>query len=85
MHKCSKQNESYVVQLLLMKRGGQVIYAGPLGQNSQKLIEYFEVIKVFELVISCFWKALMYCSSIQYRQFQGFLELKISTTQPHGC
>ncbi|KAL8153334.1 hypothetical protein V2J09_011094 [Rumex salicifolius] len=31
-------------ELLLMKRGGQVIYAGPLGQNSQKIIEYFEAI-----------------------------------------
>ena len=28
--------------LLLMKRG-QVIYSGPLGQNSYKIIEYFEV------------------------------------------
>jgi len=26
-----------------MKRGGQVIYAGPLGQHSHKLVEYFEV------------------------------------------
>jgi len=26
-----------------MKRGGQVIYGGPLGRNSQNLIEYFEV------------------------------------------
>ncbi|KAL3676898.1 hypothetical protein R1sor_026846 [Riccia sorocarpa] len=31
-------------ELLLMKRGGQVIYAGPLGRHSQKLIEYFEAI-----------------------------------------
>ncbi|KAK7392996.1 hypothetical protein VNO78_21446 [Psophocarpus tetragonolobus] len=31
-------------ELLLMKRGGQVIYGGPLGQNSQNLIEYFEAI-----------------------------------------
>ncbi|KAL5974593.1 Pleiotropic drug resistance protein 2 [Asimina triloba] len=31
-------------QLLLMKRGGQVIYAGFLGRHSQKLIEYFEAI-----------------------------------------
>ncbi|GLJ08413.1 hypothetical protein SUGI_0088240 [Cryptomeria japonica] len=29
-------------ELLLMKRGGQIIYAGPLGQNSNKIIEYFE-------------------------------------------
>ncbi|KAI7998541.1 ABC transporter G family member 34 [Camellia lanceoleosa] len=31
-------------ELLLMKRGGQIIYAGPLGRNSHKLIEYFEAI-----------------------------------------
>ena len=30
-------------ELLLMKRGGQVIYSGPLGRNSCKVIEYFEV------------------------------------------
>lgn len=31
-------------ELLLMKRGGQVIYAGPLGRHSHKLIEYFEAV-----------------------------------------
>ncbi|XP_031499770.1 pleiotropic drug resistance protein 2-like isoform X2 [Nymphaea colorata] len=31
-------------ELLLMKRGGQVIYAGPLGVCSHKLVEYFEAI-----------------------------------------
>lgn len=31
-------------ELFLMKRGGQVIYAGPLGQHSHKLVEYFEAI-----------------------------------------
>ncbi|GMY23360.1 pleiotropic drug resistance protein 2-like isoform X1, partial [Fagus crenata] len=31
-------------ELLLMKRGGQVIYVGPLGRHSHKLIEYFEAI-----------------------------------------
>ncbi|XP_078170821.1 ABC transporter G family member 48-like isoform X2 [Carex rostrata] len=31
-------------ELLLMKLGGQVIYAGELGRYSQKLIEYFEAI-----------------------------------------
>ncbi|RXH83495.1 hypothetical protein DVH24_005748 [Malus domestica] len=32
-------------ELLLMKRGGRVIYAGPLGSNSHKLVEYFEAIE----------------------------------------
>ncbi|CAM8980801.1 unnamed protein product [Rhodiola kirilowii] len=31
-------------ELLLMKRGGQVVYAGPLGRRSHKLVEYFEAI-----------------------------------------
>ncbi|KAJ6331383.1 hypothetical protein OIU76_009872 [Salix suchowensis] len=31
-------------ELLLMKRGGQVIYAGSLGHRSDKLIEYFEAV-----------------------------------------
>ncbi|KAL9419245.1 hypothetical protein AB3S75_037074 [Citrus x aurantiifolia] len=31
-------------ELFLMKRGGQVIYAGPLGRRSHKLVEYFEAV-----------------------------------------
>ncbi|KAM2466591.1 hypothetical protein COP2_008774 [Malus domestica] len=31
-------------ELLLMKRGGQVIYDGPLGRHSHKLVEHFEAI-----------------------------------------
>ncbi|KAK9170623.1 hypothetical protein Syun_002763 [Stephania yunnanensis] len=31
-------------ELLLLKRGGQVIYAGPLGKDSEELINYFEAI-----------------------------------------
>ncbi|KAI3518207.1 hypothetical protein L1887_06696 [Cichorium endivia] len=31
-------------EMILMKMGGQIIYAGPLGQNSHKLVEYFESI-----------------------------------------
>ncbi|VAI77392.1 unnamed protein product [Triticum turgidum subsp. durum] len=31
-------------ELLLLKRGGQVIYSGKLGRNSQKMTEYFEAI-----------------------------------------
>ena len=29
--------------MILMKLGGQLIYAGPLGRRSEKLIEYLEV------------------------------------------
>nr|XP_043614363.1 ABC transporter G family member 35-like [Erigeron canadensis] len=31
-------------ELLLLKRGGEVIYAGPLGRNSRHIIDYFEKI-----------------------------------------
>ncbi|XP_076910337.1 ABC transporter G family member 35-like [Bidens hawaiensis] len=31
-------------ELLLLKRGGQVIYSGPLGRHSQQIIDYFEAI-----------------------------------------
>ncbi|RXH88664.1 hypothetical protein DVH24_000263 [Malus domestica] len=31
-------------ELLLMKRGGQLIYSGPLGRNSHKVVEYFEAV-----------------------------------------
>ncbi|XP_043701566.1 pleiotropic drug resistance protein 3-like isoform X1 [Telopea speciosissima] len=31
-------------ELILMKTGGRIIYAGPLGQRSSKVIEYFESI-----------------------------------------
>ncbi|XP_019444266.1 PREDICTED: ABC transporter G family member 34-like [Lupinus angustifolius] len=31
-------------ELILMKVGGKITYAGPLGHHSQKLIEYFEAI-----------------------------------------
>ncbi|KAJ7297517.1 hypothetical protein O6H91_Y051600 [Diphasiastrum complanatum] len=31
-------------ELLLLKRGGRVIYAGPLGKHSNKLIQYFQAV-----------------------------------------
>ncbi|KAG6547995.1 hypothetical protein Mapa_010429 [Marchantia paleacea] len=31
-------------ELLLLKRGGQIIYAGPLGRHSQRLVEYFQAL-----------------------------------------
>ncbi|KAL1551581.1 transcription factor [Salvia divinorum] len=31
-------------ELLLMKRGGRVIYAGPLGQQSRNVVDYFEAV-----------------------------------------
>ncbi|KAK1645314.1 hypothetical protein QYE76_063119 [Lolium multiflorum] len=37
-------------ELLLLKRGGQVIYAGDLGDHSHKLVEYFEAIPGVEKI-----------------------------------
>ncbi|KAI3524542.1 hypothetical protein L1887_03200 [Cichorium endivia] len=37
-------------ELLFMKRGGQLIYAGPLGPRSCKLVEYFEAIEGVEKI-----------------------------------
>lgn len=42
---------SCIKQLLLMKRGGQVIYAGSLGHQSHRLVEYFEVRTWFEKLL----------------------------------
>lgn len=36
-------NILYVMQLFLLKRGGEEIYVGPLGRHSSHLIKYFEV------------------------------------------
>jgi hypothetical protein len=33
----------FVLQLILLKTGGHMIYSGPLGQHSSRVIEYFEV------------------------------------------
>jgi hypothetical protein len=39
----SSSNYVFSAQLLFMKRGGQLIYAGPLGSKSRNLVEFFEV------------------------------------------
>ncbi|KAK4709134.1 hypothetical protein R3W88_030059 [Solanum pinnatisectum] len=40
-------------ELLLMKRGGQVIYAGSLGARSQTMVEYFEAIRGVPKIREC--------------------------------
>ena len=32
------------MQVVLMKRGGEIIYVGPLGAESQALVDYLEAI-----------------------------------------
>ena len=59
------------LQLLLMKRGGQVSYAGPLGRNSHKLIEYFEV-SIFFHVCSLFFLFLINVCSLLNQMVRVF-------------
>ncbi|KAK8943596.1 Pleiotropic drug resistance protein 12 [Platanthera guangdongensis] len=58
-------------ELLLMKRGGQVIYFGPLGQHSEKLIEYFEsvpqVLKITDKVNPATWMLDVSSISVEVR------------------
>ena len=51
-------------ELLLMKRGGQVIYAGPLGRRSHRLVEFFEVSDIGKLC------CLLCCGDLQW-SFRG--------------
>lgn len=43
LHTRSNQLNCKLLQLLLLKRGGEEIYVGPLGRHSSHLIKYFEV------------------------------------------
>ena len=73
--------------LLLMKRG-QVIYSGPLGQNSNKIIEYFEVFfSTWYFSSSISFKSIMhYLNQYSFcRQFLESQKSKRSTTPQHGC
>ncbi|KAL5776255.1 hypothetical protein ACOSP7_009181 [Xanthoceras sorbifolium] len=39
-------------ELLLMKRGGRVIYGGKLGVQSQIMVDYFQVMLIFLFTIA---------------------------------
>ncbi|KAL9251841.1 ABC transporter G family member 42-like protein [Drosera capensis] len=65
-------------ELLLMKRGGQVIYSGPLGHHSQKVIEYFEAIpgvpKIREKYNPAAWMLEVSSSAAEARLGADFAE-----------
>lgn len=46
---CANCTLLYCMQLLLLKRGGRTVYAGPLGEQSKLLVEYFQVCIVVKL------------------------------------
>ncbi|TVU21529.1 hypothetical protein EJB05_31170 [Eragrostis curvula] len=52
LNMCFKNINYYVdvPELLFMKRGGQLIYAGPLGSKSRNLVEFFEVRQTKDMV-----------------------------------
>lgn len=65
-------------ELLLLKRGGQVIYSGPLGRNSHKIIEYFEEIpgvpKIKEKYNPATWMLEVSSVAAEVRQGIDFAE-----------
>ncbi|XLQ98847.1 hypothetical protein S83_065046 [Arachis hypogaea] len=65
-------------ELLLMKRGGQVIYSGPLGRNSQKIVEYFEAIpgvpKIKEMYNPATWMLEVSSIAAEVRLGMDFAE-----------
>lgn len=56
-----------------MKIGGQIIYSGELGENSSKLIEYFEVnhMTTYSYTI-CFYISILSTLVLTPLLFQGF-------------
>ena len=44
--KMKKINFFLFLQLLLLKRGGEQIFSGPIGRHGSQLIIYFEVRKL---------------------------------------
>jgi hypothetical protein len=71
-----------------MKRGGEEIYVGPVGQNSSRLIEYFEVRR--EVKDGCYncllekpkMKTLL---SYLFRESKALATSRMGTTRPRGC
>lgn len=71
-------------ELLLMKRGGQVIYAGPLGRHSHKLVEYFEAISGVQKIKDGYnpatWMLEVSSASIEAQPEVDFAEIYKTST-----
>ncbi|RDX73571.1 ABC transporter G family member 39, partial [Mucuna pruriens] len=71
-------------ELLLMKRGGQVIYAGPLGRHSYNLVEYFEAIpgvpKIKDGYNPATWMLEISSASMETRLEVDFAEIYAKST-----
>jgi hypothetical protein len=76
----------YGSQLLFMKRGGQLIYAGPLGAKSRNLVEFFEVYVFSDfLTDASLHNASVLTSVFATRQFQECLKSGMAIILLHGC
>ncbi|XP_065851098.1 ABC transporter G family member 32 isoform X2 [Euphorbia lathyris] len=66
-------------ELLFMKRGGQLIYAGPLGPRSCELIKYFEAVEGVPKIKAGYnpaaWMLEVTCSSEENRLGVDFAEI----------
>ncbi|PWA81546.1 plant PDR ABC transporter associated [Artemisia annua] len=71
-------------ELLLMKRGGQVIYAGPLGRHSQSIIDYFEAVdgvpKIAEKYNPATWMLEVSSGAAEMRLGVDFAEIFSNST-----
>lgn len=87
---------SSFLQLILMKAGGELIYSGPIGENSSEVIKYFEASILFTLsktegiskrifilrVKNRILNCLCPCIDREFPEFQKSLT---TTTLQHGC
>lgn len=67
-----------------------MIYSGPLGRNSHKIIEYFEVCDheiYVEINYYTYIKKvpIFFFLLLRARQFQEFQKSRKNTTLQHGC
>ncbi|WJX84784.1 ABC transporter G member 39 [Trifolium repens] len=71
-------------ELFLMKRGGQVIYAGPLGHRSHKLVEYFEAISGVQKIKDGYnpatWMLEISSTSVEAQLDVDFAEIYANST-----
>ncbi|XP_076883174.1 ABC transporter G family member 39-like isoform X1 [Bidens hawaiensis] len=71
-------------ELLLMKIGGQIIYAGPLGYQSHKLVEYFEAIpgvpKIKNGYNPATWVLEVTSSSIEVQLYVDYAQIYANST-----
>ncbi|XP_071711640.1 ABC transporter G family member 35-like [Rutidosis leptorrhynchoides] len=71
-------------ELLLLKRGGQVIYSGPLGRHSQSIIDYFQAVdgvpKIPEKYNPATWMLEVSSGAAEMRLGVDFAEIFSSST-----